>query len=162
MVVFTKCRIPRAICLASLLEICRCKSSLERMIAATRETKLWSCRLIALALLRYNLTHPAYDAANLPAAEPPPLSRFSVCPHNPPSSVRVWKQDRSCCYVLPARCFARALPEFHLLCASGAVGEDRRALEDALAELSAVSDLVLIHSSTHGGGSVKNRELPGC
>lgn len=45
-------------------------------------------------------------------------------------------KSRSHCFVLPARCFVRALPEFHLLCASGSTGENRRALEDALAELS--------------------------
>lgn len=56
-----------------------------------------------------------------------------------PGSLFRW-QDRSC-FVLPSRCFSRALPEFHLLCASGATGEDRRTLDAALEELSAVSEL---------------------
>lgn len=42
-------------------------------------------------------------------------------------------------FVLPRACFARALPEFHLLCAHGAAGEDRLALESALGDLDAVS-----------------------
>lgn len=43
------------------------------------------------------------------------------------------------CFILPARCFPLALPEFHILCASGAAGEDRKTLDDALANLSMVS-----------------------
>eukprot|EP00752_Nemacystus_decipiens_P001844 g1778.t1 len=44
-------------------------------------------------------------------------------------------------FVVPEQCFSLALPEFHMLCASGAVGDDRRALDGALSKLS--SDNVL-------------------
>eukprot|EP00903_Cladosiphon_okamuranus_P008058 g7772.t1 len=44
-------------------------------------------------------------------------------------------------FIVPEQCFSLALPEFHLLCASGAVGDDRRALDGALSKLS--SDNVL-------------------
>ena len=43
-------------------------------------------------------------------------------------------------FIVPEQCFSLALPEFHLLCASGAVGDDRRALDGALSKLSSVSD----------------------
>ncbi|CAM9422855.1 unnamed protein product [Pylaiella littoralis] len=39
-------------------------------------------------------------------------------------------------FILPEKCFSLALPEFHVLCASGAVGEDRRVLDGALSKLS--------------------------
>lgn len=43
-------------------------------------------------------------------------------------------------FVLPEQCFPLALPEFHVLCASGAVGEDKGALDTALSKLSTVSE----------------------
>ncbi|CAM9736327.1 unnamed protein product [Ectocarpus sp. 13 AM-2016] len=40
-------------------------------------------------------------------------------------------------FIFPERCFPLALPEFHVLCASGAVGEDKRSLDGALSKLGA-------------------------
>ncbi|CAN0479971.1 unnamed protein product, partial [Ectocarpus sp. 12 AP-2014] len=40
-------------------------------------------------------------------------------------------------FIFPERCFPLALPEFHVLCASAAVGEDKRSLEGALSKLGA-------------------------
>ncbi|CAM9578637.1 unnamed protein product [Ectocarpus sp. 12 AP-2014] len=40
-------------------------------------------------------------------------------------------------FIFPERCFLLALPEFHVLCASGAVGEDKRSLDGALSKIGA-------------------------
>lgn len=76
--------------------------------------------------------------APLPPSLPPrplPTCDSLHVPRGPPFS-----EKGGSYFVVPEQCFSLALPEFHVLCASGAVGDDRRALDGALSKLSSVSD----------------------
>lgn len=71
----------------------------------------------------------------------PPSPRLQVTGPPTPASLLPLSLVQGTSYVIfPERCFPLALPEFHVLCASGAVGEDKRSLDGALSKLGAVGE----------------------